>query len=70
MAKSSSGQSRNGQSRSSVTGKFVAGTYAAAHPRTTVRGMQAARVQFVPAPRSSSSQIKPPSGSSAADRLQ
>jgi len=66
MAKSAGGQSRN-----SVTGKFVTGTYAKSgggSSRTTERGMQAAHVQYRPAPRSANSQIKPPASSVQAKR--
>jgi hypothetical protein len=64
-------KSAGGQSRSSVTGKFVTGTYAKSgggSSRPTERGMQAAHVQYRPAPRSANSQIKPPASSSQAKR--
>ncbi|MDF2915810.1 MAG: hypothetical protein K0S70_27 [Microbacterium sp.] len=45
--------------------KTAKGTYrkSAASSRLTERGMQAARVQYRPAPRTSTSQIQPPSTS-------
>jgi hypothetical protein len=53
MAKSVGGQSRN-----SAGGKYVKS--GGGSSRTTERGMQAAHVQYRPAPRSANSQIKPP----------
>lgn len=47
--------------------KSAKGTYrkSAASSRLSERGMQPARVQYRPAPRSSTSQIQPPSSSAA-----
>lgn len=59
-------KSAGGQSRSSMAGRYVTAKSAARSSRMVERVMQSARVQFRPGPRPASSQIQPPSASSAA----